>query len=134
MENPLWRLAGVFADFGKTGTSTKKRVEFNKMIELCRLGEIDIILIKSMSRFARNTIDALNVVQELRSLGIEIYFENEKISTLDTNFDFYLTTAISMAEEESKSNSKTSCGPIKRDSRKASEIGTSMKSCLRMKF
>lgn len=106
MDNPLWQFAGVFSDYGRSGTNTRRRAEFNKMIEMCRLGEIDIILTKSVSRFARNTIDALTTIQELRALGVEVIFETENISSLDTNFDFYLSVAVSVAEEESKSNSK----------------------------
>jgi len=104
-KNPYWEFAGVFADYGKSGTNVIYRTEFNKMIELARLGKIDIILTKSVSRFTRDTVDGLKIIQELRMLGVEVIFEKENISTNDTAFDFFLTIYTSVAEEESKINS-----------------------------
>lgn len=82
-ENPLYEYAGTYADEGISGTNTKKRDEFNHMIADCRAGKIDMIIIKSISRFARNTLDCLNYVRELKELGIGIIFEKENINTLD---------------------------------------------------
>ena len=76
-ENPDWEMAGIYADKGITGTSMKKRVEFKKMIAACKRGRIDLILTKSLSRFARNTVDSLEVVRMLRANGIGVIFEKE---------------------------------------------------------
>ena len=75
-KNPEWEYAGVFADYGISGTGTKKREEFNRMLAECEAGNIDIILTKSIQRFARNTVDLLNTVRHLKDLGIEVRFEN----------------------------------------------------------
>ena len=75
MTAPNWTMADIFADEGITGTSTSKRKEFLRMIRQCRQGKIDMILTKSISRFARNTVDTLNYTRELRILGIPFYFE-----------------------------------------------------------
>ena len=75
MKNPSWTMVKVFADEGKTGTSTCKRKEFLQMIRMCRQGKIDMILAKAVSRFARNTVDTLNYTRELRELGIPVIFE-----------------------------------------------------------
>jgi DNA invertase Pin-like site-specific DNA recombinase len=82
--NPAWEFAGVYADEGITGTNTKKRVEFNRMIEDCMAGKIDKIITKSISRFARNTLDTLKYVRQLKEKGIGIFFEKENVDTLDT--------------------------------------------------
>ena len=103
--NPLWEFAGVFADYGKSGTNVTHRKEFNKMMELARLGRIDIILTKSISRFTRDTLSGLKSIHELRDLGVEVKFEKENISTNDTAFDFFLSVYTSVAEEESRINS-----------------------------
>lgn len=103
--NPIWKFAGIFADYGKSGTNILHRTEFNKMIELARLKQIDIILTKSVSRFTRNTVDGLKTMQELRELGVEIIFEKENLSTNDSAFDFFLTVYTSVAEEEARINS-----------------------------
>lgn len=76
-ENPDWELAGIFADSGISGTSTKNRTEFNKMIAACKRGRIDMILTKSLSRFARNTVDCLEVVRALKAQGIGVIFEKD---------------------------------------------------------
>ena len=102
MDNPLWNFSGVFADYGKSGTSTKKRGEFNKMMQLAELGEIDMIITKSVSRFTRDIIDGLTIIQELRKKNIEVFFEKENISSLDSVFDMFLSIYTSVAEEESK--------------------------------
>ena len=81
-QNPEWQMAGIFADEGISGTQAKKRPEFLKMIRLCRQRKIDIILTKSLSRFARNTVDSLGYIRELRALGIAVISEKENINTL----------------------------------------------------
>ena len=82
-DNSLYTFVGIYADEGISATNTKKRVEFNRMIADCRDGKIDMIITKSISRFARNTLDCLNYVRELKDLGIGILFEKENINTLD---------------------------------------------------
>ena len=81
--NPDYELVDIYADEGISGTNTKKRDDFNRMIEDCRAGKIDLIITKSISRFARNTLDCLNYVRELKELGVGIRFEKENIDTLD---------------------------------------------------
>ena len=105
-ENPLYEYAGTYADEGISGTNTKKRDEFNRMIADCRAGKIDMIITKSISRFARNTLDCLNYVRELKDLGIGIIFEKENINTLDAKGEVLLTILSSLAQEESRSMSE----------------------------
>ena len=105
-ENPDWEMAGIFADKGITGTSMKKRVEFKKMIAACKRGKIDLILTKSLSRFARNTVDSLEVVRMLRANGIGVIFEKENINTLTESSEFLLTLFSGFAQAESESISK----------------------------
>ena len=85
--NPAWEYAGVYADEGISGTNTKKRDGFNQMIEDALAGKIDLIITKSVSRFARNTVDSLQNVRKLKEHGVEIYFEKENIWTFDTRGD-----------------------------------------------
>lgn len=101
--NPDYIYAGIFADQGLSGTQAKKRPEFMKMIESAKMGEIDLILTKSISRFARNTVDTITYVRELRELGVEVFFEKENLSSLDPKIDFMLTILSSIAQEESRS-------------------------------
>ncbi len=89
--NTEWTFAGIFADEGISGTQAKKRPEFLKMIRLCRQRKIDLILTKSLSRFARNTVDSLKYIRELKALGIAIIFEKENINTLETDTEMMLT-------------------------------------------
>lgn len=105
-KNPEWVMAGVFADEGLSGTSMKKRTEFNHMIRLCQQKKIDMILCKSTSRFARNTVDCLETIRMLKSLGIGVIFEKENINTLTMNSEFMLTLYGSFAQAESESISK----------------------------
>ena len=79
MQNPKWSMAGIFADEGISGTSAKKRDDFMRMIKACKRGKIDLVLTKSISRFARNTVDSLTTVRKLKDHGVEIYFEKEYI-------------------------------------------------------
>lgn len=102
-KNPTWTNAGIFADEGITGVSTKKRDNFNKMIELCRAGKIDRIITKSISRFARNTVDSLQYIRELKALGISVYFEKENIDTLNMDNETILTVYSAFAQAESES-------------------------------
>ena len=91
MTNPEWTMAGIFADEGITGTSTKKRDDFNRMIRRCRQKKIDLILTKSISRFARNTLDSLKYIRALKELGIGIIFEKENINTLEMDTELIIT-------------------------------------------
>lgn len=106
--------AGIYADEGISGTNTKKREQFNKMIEDCKVGKIDIIITKSISRFARNTLDCLNYVRMLKELDIEIIFEKENIRTLDSKGEVLLTILSSLAQDESRSISENSTWGIRR--------------------
>ena len=80
-ENSEWELAGIFADDGISGTNTKKREEFNRMIEACTAGNIDMIITKSISRFARNTLDCLKYIRQLKDKDIAVFFENINTNT-----------------------------------------------------
>ena len=105
-KNPEWVLAGIFADDGITGTNTKKRDEFNRMIEECHSGNIDMIITKSISRFARNTLDCLKYIRELKDLNIPVFFEKEAINTMDSKGEVLLTIMASLAQQESQSLSQ----------------------------
>lgn len=105
-ENPGWELAGIFADAGLSGVSTKKRKEFNRMIAACKRGRIDLILTKSLSRFARNTVDCLETVRMLKANGIGVIFEKENINTLTESSEFLITLFSGFAQAESESLSK----------------------------
>jgi len=100
-ENPQWEFASVYTDEGITATSTKKRDGFNRMIKDAIAGKIDLILTKSISRFARNTVDTLTFVRKLREHGVEVYFEKENIYSFDTKGELVLTLVSSLAQEES---------------------------------
>lgn len=100
--NPHYEFVAVFADQGISGTQAKKRPEFMRMIKNAKNGEIDLILTKSISRFARNVVDTITYVRELRDIGVEIIFEKENISSLDPKIDFMLTILSSIAQEESR--------------------------------
>ena len=104
--NENWTLVSVFADKGISGTSVKNRQEFMRMLKLCRLGKIDLILCKSISRFARNTLDCLKYVRELKTLGISVLFEKENINTGEENSEFMITLYAAFAQAESESISK----------------------------
>lgn len=101
-----WELAGIFTDDGISGTNTKKREGFNKMIESCMAGNIDLIITKSISRFARNTVDCLRYIRMLKEKGVEIYFEKENIHTFDSQGEIMITIMASLAQQESESLSK----------------------------
>lgn len=104
-KNKDWNFVGVYADEGITGTQIKKRDEFIRMIDDCKSGKIDIIIAKSISRFARNTVDTLNTVRLLRELDIDVYFEKENIHTLNMDSEMFLTLYSAFAQAESESTS-----------------------------
>jgi DNA invertase Pin-like site-specific DNA recombinase len=104
--NPAWEFCGIFADEGISGTNTKKRVEFNRMIEDCMAGKIDMVITKSISRFARNTLDTLKYVRQLKEKGVAIFFEKEAVNTLDSKGEFLITLLGSLAQEESSNLSQ----------------------------
>lgn len=104
--NPEWEFVEVYADEGRSGTSTKRRKDFNRMIQDALDGKIDLIVTKSISRFARNTVDTLLTVRKLREKGVEVYFEKENIYTLDAKGELLLTILSSLAQEESRSISE----------------------------
>ena len=105
-KNPEWEFAGIFADDGISGTNTKKREEFNRMIEECEAGNIDMIITKSISRFARNTLDCLKYIRKLKDLNIPVFFEKESINTMDAKGEVLLTIMASLAQQESQSLSQ----------------------------
>lgn len=104
--NPDWDFAGMFADEGITGTQAKKRPEFLRMIQACEDGEIDMIITKSISRWARNTLDSLTYIRKLKDLQIPVIFEKESIDTMDASGELLLTIMASIAQQESQSISQ----------------------------
>ena len=104
--NPEWSFAGVYADDGISGTNTKKREEFNRMIADCMDGKIDMVITKSISRFARNTLDCLKYIRQLKERNIPVFFEKENINTLDAKGEVLLTIMASLAQQESQSLSQ----------------------------
>lgn len=100
--NPAWMPAGIYADPGISGTRAEKRPDFLRMIADCRAGKIQKVLVKSISRFARNTVDALQYIRELKDLGISVYFESENIDTLTPGGEVLLAILAAMAEQESR--------------------------------
>jgi site-specific DNA recombinase len=105
-KNPEWELAGIFADDGISGCNTKKRSEFIRMIEEYMAGRIDMIITKSISRFARNTLDCLKYIRELKEKNIPVFFEKENINTMDSKGEVLLTIMASLAQQESQSLSQ----------------------------
>ena len=118
-ENPNWKFVKIFADEGLSATSTAKRKEFLEMMEMCKEGKIDLILTKSTSRFARNTLDTLQYVRMLKDIGVAVIFEKEKINTAEINSEMILQlyAMFSQAESESISNN------VKDGRRKGYKIG-----------
>lgn len=104
-ENPKWQYAGVYADEAKTGTKDS-RAEFQRMLNDCRAGKIDMVITKSISRFARNTLDLLNIIRELKSINVDVYFEKENIHTISSDGELMLSILASIAQEESLSVSE----------------------------
>ncbi|MDD5898623.1 MAG: recombinase family protein, partial [Clostridia bacterium] len=101
-----WQFVDVYTDKGITGTSTKKREGFNRMIQDALAGKIDLIITKSVSRFARNTVDTLTTIRKLKEHGVEVYFEEQNIYTLDGKGEVLLTIMSSIAQEESRNISE----------------------------
>lgn len=99
---PGWILEGIYADKGITGTSYKKRDEFNRMIRRCKQGKIDMIIVKSIARFARNTVDCLKFVRMLRDLNVDVYFEEQGIHSNQPGAEFYITIYGCIAQSESE--------------------------------
>ena len=120
MSNKEWTMAGIFADEGITGTSTKKRTEFLRMIRQCKQKKIDLILTKSIQRFARNTLDCINYTRILRQLGIGVLFEKENINSLPPDSEFMITMYGAMAQSESESISSN----IRRGRQMHAKVGT----------
>ncbi len=104
--NPEWEYVTVYTDEGLSGLNAKKREGFNRMVEDALAGKIDLIVTKSVSRFARNTVDSLVTVRKLKEKGVEVYFEKEQIFTLDSKGELLITIMSSLAQEESRSISE----------------------------
>lgn len=116
-----WDYVGMYSDEGVTGTSTKRREGFNRMLNDAMAGKIDLIITKSVSRFARNTVDSISTIRQLKEKGVEVYFEKENIWTLDSKGELLITIMSSMAQEESRSISEN----VKWGRRKSFEQGKS---------
>jgi len=107
-KRPDWEFAGIYADEGITGTSTKNRTEFKRMIDDCLAGRIDMVITKSISRFARNTLDCLKYVRALKDKDVAVFFEKENIDSMDSKGEVLLTILSSLAQDESRSISENS--------------------------
>ena len=101
--NPGWEMVDIYADEGITGTSVEKREDFQRMMQDCRKGKIDRILVKSISRFARNTKDCLAAVRELKELGVSILFEEQGIDTSKVSSEMVMAIMASLAQKQSES-------------------------------
>lgn len=112
-KNSEWEYAGVYADEGLTGTK-ENRPQFQRLLTDCRMGMIDMVLVKSISRFARNTVTLLETVRELKALGIDVYFEEQHIHTISGDGELMLTILASFAQEESRSVSENCKWRIRR--------------------
>lgn len=104
--NPEWDYVDIYSDEGISATSTKKRAGFNRMIRDALAGKVDLIVTKSVSRFARNTVDTLSTVRQLKEKGVEVFFEKENIYTMDSKGELLITIMSSLAQEESRSISE----------------------------
>lgn len=122
-DNEDWNLTKIYADEGITGTSTKKRKYFNQMIRDAENGKVDIILTKEVSRFARNTVDALQFTRKLKAMGIEVYFLLDNISTADKDGELRLTIMSSLAQEEARKISERCTWGAKRSMEKGVVFG-----------
>ncbi|MCI9126194.1 MAG: recombinase family protein [Eubacterium sp.] len=101
-ENPLWEFAGIYADEAQTGTKVKVRDDFQAMIQECEKGNIDLIITKSVTRFARNTVESIQTIRKLKALGVGIYFEEEDINTLTEDSELMITILSSIAQAEAE--------------------------------
>jgi len=122
-KNPEWEYAGVYADRFISGTSIEKRAEFQRLVADCEAGKINIVLCKSISRFARNTVDLLKTVRHLKELGVEVRFEKENISSMSNDGEMLLTLLASFAEQESISQSENIKWTIKKKYEKGESYG-----------
>ena len=113
-ENPDWKLVEIYADSGISGTGSKKREEFQRMLADCEAGKIDLILVKSVSRFARNTLDLLKHVRRLKELGISVRFEEQNIDSRTEEGELMLTLLASLAQAESESLSENARWAIRK--------------------
>ena len=118
-EKQEWELVDIFADEGLSGMKADNRPEFQRMIRMCELHQIDLILTKSIQRFARNTLDCINYTRILRQLGIGVLFEKENINSLPPDSEFMITMYGAMAQSESESIS----GNVKWGKKRAMEAG-----------
>ena len=112
--NDDWQFVGIYADEGISGTKDK-REDFQRMIHDCREGKIDLIITKAISRFARNTVTMLEVVRELKTLNVDVYFEEQNLHTLSGDGEMVLTFLASFAQEEAKSVSENQKWRIRKD-------------------
>lgn len=112
--NPNWEFAGVYSDEGITATSTTRRDGFNKMVKDAIEGKFTLIITKSISRFARNTVDSLVTTRKLKEHGVEVYFEKESLWTFDSKCELLLTILSSIAQEESRNISENTKWGIKK--------------------
>lgn len=103
--NPSWEFAGIYADEAISGTRDT-REEFNRLIKDCKDGKIDLVIVKSISRFARNTLTMLETIRELKELGIDVFFEEQNLHTLSSEGEMVLTFLASFAQEEARSVSE----------------------------
>lgn len=102
MQNPNWIFAGVFADDGRSAANTFRRDDFNQLMDQCLKGKVDMVITKSISRFARNTVDCISWVRKLKEKNVAVYFEKENLNTLDDSTEMILTILSSQAQEESR--------------------------------
>ena len=121
-KQPDWEYVGVYADESLTGTKDN-RPEFRRLLDDCRAGKIDIVITKSISRFARNTVTMLETVRELKSLGVDVYFQRENIYSMSSDGELMLTILASFAQEESRSVSENCRWRIQRDFKKGKTVG-----------
>lgn len=122
VNTPDWELVEIYADAGITGTNIKKRIAFNRMINDCKAGKIDLIITKSISRFARNTVDCLEHVRKLKHIGVEVFFEKENIYSFDSKMELVLTLLSSIAQEESRNISENTKWGLKKRMRDGKAI------------
>lgn len=124
--NPDWELYAIFADEGISGTNTKKRKEFNRMIECAKNGDFDLIITKEISRFARNTLDSIFYTRDLKKHGVGVIFLNDNINTLDGDAELRLAIMSSIAQEESRKTSERVKWGQKRQMEQGVVFGRSM--------
>ena len=122
--NPDWEFAGIYADEGITGTQVKNRTEFQRMIDDALAGKIDMIIAKSISRFARNTLDTLKYVRLLREHNVDVYFEKENIHTLELDSEMFLTLYSAFAQAESESTSMNVKMGLKAKMKRGEAVGS----------